>query len=230
MNKVYITLLAVVLLGCADVNGGLKSLNKTLVGANQFLANANYALAGININTLSGAIIDYERLHPLTQNLCIPLEGFNYATGKAIFSKESFNFDETENRWNKLVEHGLFSKYSDKHNVIYKMTAIGKSKFSDVPCSERIDPYPTKVKNGLLYGKVGFYRFIQLKQNQFNKNFYNASYQRHFVKLDEWAKDAELRRRWRLQGITEIEAMKWDVNLVKDSTGVNLQGPPHSYD
>lgn len=230
MNKIYLTILSLSLSGCADVNGSLKSLNQSLASANQSLANANYALAGINVNTFPGAIIDYERLHPLSTNICIPLDGFNYATGKTTFSKESYNFEETESRWDKLVEHGLFSKHTDKNKIIYKITTAGKGKFSDIPCAARIDPYPTKVQAGLLYGQVGFDKFIQLKQNPIAKHVYNTSYQRHFIKLDEWAKDVELRRRWKLQGITEIESMKWNVNLVKDSTGVKLQGPPHSYD
>lgn len=213
-------LLAMALAGCADINKDLNTVHQSLMSA-------NLAMAGVSVDSFSAAIVDYEKLHPLTTNLCVPLEGFNYATGKIIFQKGVYDIEEKESRWDSLVGHGLFQKNVDHGNLIYRMTALGRGKFSDVLCAVKPSPFSMEVRSGLLYGKVGFDRFVDIKQNQVYRDHYHVVYLQHFVKLDDWAKDVELRRKWNLPGIAEVTTAQWEVDLVRNSNGVRVENNPY---
>lgn len=224
MKKLSSICLIVSLAGCAQVNQGLQATNLVLQKVND-----NLAILQRN-SPLASAIIEFERLNPAQTHICMSMPAYNYANNSMIIEKNSFNYEEEKYKWERLSELGL-AKRLDVKSIVFNLTPQGKKNFSDIPCSKNVSPYFYKTEGpALLYGKLEFNRFISIKENPYHKGTYHVTYFRGFTSIEEWAKDKELRRRWKLQGISEIESMKWAATIKVNSNGAKLDSQPFSRD
>lgn len=224
MKKLSFLCAIFTLAGCAQVNQGLQATNLVLQKVNDNLANIQ------RNSPLASAIIEFERLNPEKTYVCLGLPWYSYAKNLKVINNGAYNAEEERYRWERLSELGL-AKKNDVKATSFSLSQNGKNSFSDISCSMKVGPYSVKVADpALLYGKLEFNRFITINENKYNKGVYNVAYLRTFTRIDEWAKDKELRRRWGLQGVSEIESMKWTATIKVNSNGASLIMPPHSYD
>lgn len=179
-------------------------------------------------DSIPSAIRQHERTYPATVRVCVLLDSsFNYATGKFSVERKGYGAEEREARWDQLSRLGLFVKNQTKTTTTYTITALGKQYYSDEKCTADFNFGPTS-GNSLTYGTLEFDRIV--KQKYFPEGRLTKSdFRKRFTKLADWAKDKELRRAWKLQGIEEMENMQWYADTRRTSNGTEFTDGPRLY-
>lgn len=176
-------------------------------------------------DSIPSAIKQYERTYPATVRVCMMLDSsFNYSTGKFIVDKKGYGVEEREAKWDHLTRLGLFTKSQNKTSMIYAITNLGKQFYSDDKCTADLYFGPASGIS-LTYGTLEFDRIV--KQKYFPENKVTRSdFRKRLTKLADWAKDKDMRRAWKLQGLEEMENMQWYADTRRTSNGTEFIDAP----
>lgn len=176
-------------------------------------------------DSIPSAIKQYEHTYPATVRVCMMLDSsFNYSTGKFIVDRKGYGVEEREARWDHLARLGLFTKSQTKTGTTYAITSLGKKFYSDDKCTADFNFGPASGIS-LSYGSLEFDKIV--KQKYFPENRVTRSdFRKRLTKLADWAKDKDMRRAWKLQGLEEMENMQWYADTRRTSNGTEFIDSP----
>lgn len=179
-------------------------------------------------DSIPAAIKQHERTYPATVRVCMMLDSsFNYSTGKFVVDRKGYGVEEREARWDHLARLGLFTKSQTRTNTTYAITNLGKQFYSDDKCTADFNFGPASGMS-LTYGTLEFDRIV--KQKYFPEGRLTKSdFRKRLTKLADWAKDKDMRRAWKLQGLEEMENMQWYADTRRTSNGTEFTDGPRLY-
>jgi len=186
---------------------------------------ANGARGGTG-SGIAAAVRQYDTDHPGIRKICLPLDsGFKYSTGEFAVSKRSYNSEDVVARWDHLARLGLFAKRESREAVIYKITPLGRSAYNDGKCSPKVERYGGDYQGpALLYGILEFDRITKVEASE-GAMWSVVAFTKQFARIEPWSRDKDFRRSWQLQGIDEIERLRWFTSYRITSNGLEIRPP-----
>lgn len=181
-------------------------------------------------NDLERALRQFENERPGLKKLCVALDaGYKPAKGEFSISRKAYGFEDTQVRWDHLVRLGVFSKQTDKTSVTYRLTSVGQSTYNEGTCSSSVESYGGGFSGpALVYATLEFNRLGKTQRNPYHP-VASTSFTKHLVAVAPWGADKEFRRAWRLQGMEEIENLKWFVSYKTTSNGIEFTEHPQLF-
>jgi len=114
--------------------------------------------------------------------------------------------------------------------VVYKISTLGRASYNDGRCwtTER---YANEISGpALVYGTLEFDRVIKLSPIGDSSRDFTSLYKKRFTFMQPWGSDKELRRAWKMPGVTEIENQTWYIHVRLTSNGQETIGVRMAYE